>query len=474
MILQMFSTPLVLLTAFSFLLVLINTFDEKGERSQVAYLVFLGLSLGLSILELFKQEVVSLPEYMTNMLNFSHTTAVFDILFITGGILTIWTSKRYFKRMYKNFGEMSTLIIFSIIGMMLIAHAKNMIVLFIGIEIMSIVFYILSAIIRTNVYAVEAGLKYFIMGAFASGFLLMGISFTYGSTGTMYLSDMVTAEAFDNMYFIFGLTMLFIGLMFKMAVIPFHQWAPDVYTGAPTPITAFMSTAGKAGAVTALIVIADYVLRLQSANIVPLENIDVVQNVIAVLSAITMIVGNAIALVQKNAKRMLAYSSIAHAGYILMGISAMNQAGFEAAMFYSLVYLFMQSGAFMILQAVENKDKFVIQVNDFAGFRYKEPFLAALMAAFMFSLVGIPPFGGFMGKLLLFKAAIDAGMLWLTFTAIIGSLVSVFFYINIVIQMYFRQESNLIEKVEKQEVVIPVIITAVLMLILGVFPGLVM
>lgn len=467
--------PLFLITGLSLILVLINAFDKKGTVAY--YFSTLTLLAGLAAAIGARGAlgcVKEFPAYISEMLQFSPGLAVFDIIFLAGGIFVLLLSKDYFKRMYESFGEIYTLILFSIVGMLLIAHADNMIILFLGIEIMSISFYILSAIIRTNVFSVEAGLKYFLLGAFASGFLLMGISFVYGSTGTMSLSGVLNPEVFHGSYFYIGMILLLVGLLFKAAVIPFHQWAPDVYTGAPTPITAFMTTAGKAGAIAGFIAISGYILNIVSMQEVILEHIGTIQNILAVLAAVTMIVGNMIALVQKNLKRMLAYSSIAHAGYILTGIAAMNQSGIEAAIFYSFVYLFMQFLAFIVLAMLESKENQVIEIDDISGLRKKAPFLAAMMAAAMFALVGIPPFGGFIGKFMLFKAVIDAGMLWLAITAVIGSLISVYFYINIIIKMYFKEESPNLPDVEQRSAYVPMILTAVAILLFGILPGIIM
>ena len=474
-ILLILREPMFFLAFFAFIILIVNALEKNPNISyflSILSLIYVGIT---SVNKLFYTIDIAQPEFISNMLVFNHTSNIFDLIFILGGLLTVILSKRHFAKTYEYFGELNTLTIFSIVGMMLIAHSQNLILLFIGIEIMSISFYILTAIIRTNTYCIEAGIKYFVMGVFASGFLLLGISFLYGSTGSMQLNS-IGFENINSTYFFIGLTFFFIGLLFKAAIIPFHQWAPDVYTGAPTVITAFMSTAGKAGAIAALIALSKYLVGIIELNIIIANKAPILQLTLAIIAAITMIVGNIIALVQKDIKRMLAYSSIAHAGYILMGIVVMDITGIDAAVYYSLVYLLMQFGALLFVMLLETKENPFIELSDILGLAKKMPILALLISVFMFALVGIPPFGGFMGKLLLFKAAIDNGMLWLTICAIIGSIISVFYYINIVKKMYFedaKENVNAFDMTPNKPLMYAMAICAILALGLGLFPSLI-
>ncbi|MGC8747883.1 MAG: NADH-quinone oxidoreductase subunit N [Candidatus Kapaibacteriota bacterium] len=376
------------------------------------------------------------------ILSFKGFSYYFDLIFLTSAILTLLSSREYQKAMYKELNEFYTLVLISTFGMMIIAHSNNLLALVLGIETMSLSFYVLAGFFRKSQQSVEAGFKYFLLGAFATGFLVYGIAFVYGATKTLdygVISNLVSSGAFNNVFLAIGVALIFIGLAFKIAAFPFHQWAPDVYSGAPTTVSAFMSTAGKASAVFALFLIAKTV-------IIPLQNINAlshaslnIQTILAVISASTMLVGNFIALVQKNVKRMLAYSSVAHAGYLLMGIVSNNPEGWNAIGFYALSYLFMQFGAFTILSLCEKQNYEFNSIEDFYGFSKKHPFLAGTMSVFMLSLAGIPPFAGFFGKYFLFLATIKSGFLWLTIIAVISSIISMYYYIGLILAMYFKE-----------------------------------
>ncbi|MFN3307426.1 MAG: NADH-quinone oxidoreductase subunit N, partial [Candidatus Kapaibacteriota bacterium] len=263
--------------------------------------------------------------------------------------------------------------------------------------------------------------------------------------------------------------LVFVGLSFKVAAFPFHQWAPDVYTGAPTTISAFMSTAGKASAILAMFLIAKNVLSQFSLFDSTKEFYKDTQLILALISALTMLVGNFIALVQRNVKRMLAYSSVAHAGYLLMGIVANNPDGWNAIAYYSLAYLLMQSGAFIILSLSETIDNDFNSIDDFHGLSKKHPFLAGTMSVFMLSLAGIPPFAGFFGKYLLFVSIIKSGFLWLTIIAVISSIISMYYYIGLILAMYFKEFKEGI-KPRFGLPFVAVVICLVLTVIFGIFP----
>lgn len=273
----------------------------------------------------------------------------------------------------------------------------------------------------------------------------------YGATGTMYLGygpgglDIATAISkgiISNYYFLaIGIGMMIVGLAFKVAAFPFHQWAPDVYTGAPTVVSAFMSTAGKGAALLSLIIVAYYSFFPTGAEQV-IGNTESAIFVIAVISALTMLAGNISALVQKNVKRMLAFSSVAHAGYLLMGIVANSPEGWNAIVYYITAYTFMQIGAFVVVSLLERDTDRNQEIEDYSGLYKSNPVLAFIMAVFMFSLAGIPPMAGFFGKYYLFSAAIQSGYTWLTVIAVISSIISMYFYIGLVLQMYFKDREE--------------------------------
>lgn len=392
--------------------------------------------------------------------------AYFDILFSIGGLLTILTSRQYLQRENIEHDEFYSLVLFAVAGMMLIAHSNHLLILFIGIEVMSVSFYILSGYMRNNAKSVESSLKYFLLGAFATGFLVYGIALIYGSTGSMDYNQIAlninnSALNFPALLPV-GVALIVIGLSFKAAAFPFHQWAPDVYQGAPTIVTAFMSTAGKAAAFAAFIPIVTVLMPSAPAKL---------QMIFAVMSAATMLIGNISALAQSNIKRMLAFSSVAHAGYIMMGLVSGSQYGYGGIVFYLTAYMFMQIGSFIIVAILERNGEKYLELSDYAGLSKRHPVLAAFMAIFMLSLAGIPPFAGFFGKYFLFTAAIDAGFLWLTLVGVLSSIISVYFYIGLIVKMYFTEPEGQREDNEVGMSGLSLIITIAGVIVLGILPS---
>jgi NADH-quinone oxidoreductase subunit N len=392
--------------------------------------------------------------------------AYFDILFSVGGLLTILASRQYLQRENIEHDEFYSLILFAVAGMMLIAHSNHLLMLFIGIEVMSVSFYILSGYMRNNAKSVESSLKYFLLGAFATGFLVYGIALIYGSTGSMDYNQIAlnihnNALNFPALLPV-GVALIVIGLSFKAAAFPFHQWAPDVYQGAPTIVTAFMSTAGKAAAFAAFIPVVTVLMPSAPAKL---------QMIFAVMSAATMLIGNISALAQTNIKRMLAFSSVAHAGYIMMGLVSGSQYGYSGIVFYVTGYMLMQIGSFVIVAILERNGEKYLELSDYAGLSKRHPVLAAFMAIFMLSLAGIPPFAGFFGKYYLFTAAIDAGFLWLTLVGVVSSIISVYFYIGLIVKMYFTEPEGQREDNEVGMSGLSLIITIAGVIVLGILPS---
>ena len=392
--------------------------------------------------------------------------AYFDILFSIGGLLTILTSRQYLQRENIEHDEFYSLVLFAVAGMMLIAHSNHLLILFIGIEVMSVSFYILSGYMRNNAKSVESSLKYFLLGAFATGFLVYGIALIYGSTGSMDYNQIAlninnNALNFPALLPV-GVALIVIGLSFKAAAFPFHQWAPDVYQGAPTIVTAFMSTAGKAAAFAAFIPIVTVLMPSAPVKL---------QMIFAVMSAATMLIGNISALAQSNIKRMLAFSSVAHAGYIMMGLVSGSQYGYGGIVFYLTAYMFMQIGSFIIVAILERNGEKYLELSDYAGLSKRHPVLAAFMKIFMLSLAGIPPFAGFFGKYFLFTAAIDAGFLWLTLVGVLSSIISVYFYIGLIVKMYFTEPEGQREDNEVGMSGLSLIITIAGVIVLGILPS---
>ena len=359
-----------------------------------------------------------------------------DALIATIGALTVLLAVRYNEARGIWRGEFYVLLLFSIGGMMLMGRALNLLTLFVAVELLSIPLYVLCGIARPRLESEESAMKYFLMGAFASGFLVYGIALVYGAAGTISLTvlseklNAAGARSYDPALLFAGAALILAGLGFKVAAVPFHMWTPDVYEGAPTAVTAFMATATKVAGFAGL-------LRVFAFGLEPL--LPTWQPVVAVLAGLTMIVGNVAALVQSSVKRMLAYSSIAHAGYVLVGLAAGSAAGTSGVLFYLAVYAFITLAAFAVLIAVGSNQEEDQTFDAYAGLGRRKPLLGIVMAIAMFSLIGIPPSAGFMGKYLLFSSAIAAGFTWLAVFGVLTSVISAYFYLRLVMTMFMRE-----------------------------------
>jgi len=360
---------------------------------------------------------------------------VYDIIFCGAGLMTVLLARDYLERVGGMFDEFYTLIAMSVAGMMLMAHASDLMILFVGLEVMSICFYVLAGLMRGQLASNEAAMKYFLLGAFASGFLLYGIALVYGAVGGTGYAAIATGAVTTHFPVLFwlGIALLIVGLSFKIAAFPFHQWAPDVYQGAPTVVTGFMSTAGKAAA------FSGFVGFMIPTTMSQADGLTEARTVLAMLAVGSMLVGNITALAQTNIKRMLAYSSVAHAGYMLIGLAAANQTGWTGIVYYVGAYLFMQLGTFAIVGILERESGGNLTLSDYRGLGRRRPGLAIVMAIFMFSLTGIPPFAGFFGKYYLFAAAIRADMTWLAIIGVVSSVISAWFYLGLIVNMFFRE-----------------------------------
>lgn len=394
----------------------------------------------------------------------------FKFLFFGSAILTILLSRRYLVIENAHYGEYYSLILFSVLGMCFMASSNDLILLYIGTELMALSIYVLAGFTRTNPRANEASLKYFLLGAFSSALLLYGISFAYIITGTTNLksiAERLSGIGGSDPVMLIALLFLSSAFAFKIAAVPFHMWSPDVYEGAPTPITAFMSVGPKAAGFSVI-------GRVFMEALSPMEvNWKIV---LIVLSVLTMIIGNILAITQTNIKRMLAYSSIAHSGYALLGIIAGTPEGIASTMNYLLIYLFMNIGAFaivIILSKEKSGDSNIStgeSLADYEGLAKTEPLWAALMLVFMFSLTGIPPTAGFVGKFYLFMSVINAGYAWLAIVAVIMSAVSAYFYLRVVMLMYMKEPSRPVTASPSLSEALAVTISTGLVLLIGISP----
>jgi NADH-quinone oxidoreductase subunit N len=356
----------------------------------------------------------------------------FDLVICYAVALIVMLSMDYLARSGGESGEYYGLLLFSASGMMLLASAGDLIVVFLALELMSLSLYVLAGLFKTRLTSAEASMKYFLLGAFASSFLLYGIALLYGATGSTNFDRIAASPAVrgGEPLVLLSLGLLLVGFGFKISSVPFHMWVPDVYEGAPTSITALIATGSKAAAFAALIRVLVVALRGAQPDWTAL---------LWALAALTMTLGNVVALAQSNLKRMLAYSSVAHAGYMLMGLVAGGAAGAGAVLFYLLAYTFTTVGAFGAIGLCARAGEEAVDVSDYAGLARRHPVLAATLAVFLLSLIGIPPLAGFVAKFYLFGSAVRAGYIWLTVLAVLNSAVAAYYYLRVIVYMYMRE-----------------------------------
>src|SRR5438874_9396686 len=354
----------------------------------------------------------------------------FEILFAILGILTVAISHPYLVRRGLREGEFHILIMAAVIGMMVLGSATSLVTVFLGLELFSIALYIACGFIRADSRSQEAAAKYMLVGGFASAFVLYGMALVYGASGTTLIPELakrLSASAAGNPLLVLGIVLMGVGFAFKVSAAPFHMWTPDVYQGAPIPVTAFMSVGTKAAAFAMIV-------RVFAGGLPHLG--PELQALLAFVAATSMIVGNLLAIAQTSLKRLLAYSGIAQAGYILIGVIAGGKTGLTAVLFYLFIYLFMNFGAFAIVTLLAGPDADHDRISDLDGLHRRNPLMAILMTVFMLSLAGFPPFVGFFGKLFLFTAAVNAGYTWLVVLAVLMSVVSVYYYVRVLVPVW--------------------------------------
>jgi len=357
-------------------------------------------------------------------------------VFLVGTGMTILISIGYIQKQQLQIGEFYALLLFAAVGMMVMAASRDLIVLFMGLEIMSIAVYAMTAMNRRDKKSAEAGLKYFILGAFATGFLLYGIALTYGATGSTNIQTIAAAIGTGSAHggiLLFGVALLAIGFAFKVSAVPFHMWTPDVYEGAPTPVTAFMSVAVKAAA---------FIAFLRVFTVAFTGVYESWWAIIWWLSVITMVAANLIALVQVSVKRMLAYSSIAHGGYLLVALVAANDTAAAGLLFYLLIYTMMNIGAFAVVMVVADHGEEKVQLEDYAGLGWKQPVLGVVLTVFLLSLAGFPGTGGFMGKIFLLQGAMDANLVYLSVILVLTTVVSYWYYLRVAWFVWMREAAT--------------------------------
>ena len=392
----------------------------------------------------------------------------FRVLVMGVGILTVLPSYGFLRREGAEPGEFHALLLFSIAGQCIMASANELIVIFIGLEISSIASYVLAGYLRDDKRANESALKYFLLGSFATAFFLYGVALIYGATGTVDLSQiraMISGPNAPSPVFAgVAAALMFVGLAFKVSAAPFQIWAPDVYQGAPTPVAAFFSAGPKAAAFAVFLRIFMTAFEPIGGGWEPL---------VWMCALLSMTIGNFAALRQSNIKRLLAYSSIAHAGYVLVALTARSDIGTAAAMFYLAGYAFMNIGAFAVVSHLSGKGERYQSVDDFSGLAVKQPFTAAMLTIFLLSLIGVPLTGGFFGKFYIFKAALESHLVWLTVLGMLNSAVAAYYYLRILVVMYMKEPSEAAQRAEPLSVGMSaaLILPAAGTLVLGIFPS---
>ena len=392
----------------------------------------------------------------------------FRILVFSVAILTVLASYRYLTREGAETGEYHALLLYSVVGQSIMATANELIMIFIGLEISSIASYVLAGYLRDDKRANEAALKYFLLGSFATAFFLYGVAIVYGIAGSTNLSAIrgliTTGQGGPNVSLLgISAALMFVGLAFKVSGAPFQIWAPDVYQGAPAPVSAFLSAGPKAAAFAIFLRIFMTAFEPIATGWEPL---------VWTSALLSMTIGNFAALTQSNIKRMLAYSSIAHAGYVLVALTARSQPGTAAAMFYLAAYALMNIGAFTVVVHLSGKHERFLAIEDFAGLAERQPATAALLAIFLLSLIGVPLTGGFFGKFYIFKAALESHLVWLTVLGLLNSAVAAYYYLRVLVMMYMHEPSEAVRGIEP----LPASLSAALILpalgtlLLGIFP----
>jgi NADH-quinone oxidoreductase subunit N len=391
----------------------------------------------------------------------------FDLVILFAAAMTILISLSYASDNHLPGAEYYSLILFAALGMMLMAASDDLIVIFLGLETMSISVYVLAGLKRNDTRSNEAAIKYFLLGAFSTGFLLYGIALFYGATGSIKLDAIRGAIPHGPVaagpMLLVGLGMLLIGFGFKVAAVPFHMWTPDAYEGAPTPITAYMAVGVKLAAFAAFLRVFLVNLSAISADW---------SMVLWVIAALSMTTGNLIAVVQTNIKRMLAYSAIAHAGYIMVAMAAAVPAAGSAILYYLVAYAFSNLGAFAVITAVESRGEPHDLIADFRGLSTRQPLLAAAMAIFLLSLTGVPPLVGFMGKFYIFSSALNAGLVWLVVIAVLNSVMAAYYYVYVIVAMYMQEGGVAVASIGRRPGLVAAITIALIgTIVVGIYPA---
>lgn len=456
--------PEILLTLVGTLIMVLEPLTEnKRFLALIALLAMLG-GAGLAVAANADPGAA-----FSNMIVVDGFSTFFRVLVLLVGALTILISTNYLRGSKCDSGEYYALLVFSVVGQSLMASANELIMIFIGLEISSISSYIMAGYIRDDGRNNESALKYFLLGSFATAFLLYGVAWIYGLTGTTNLTEVRAALAnpqsqLNPLLVSAATALLFVGFAFKVSAAPFQMWAPDVYQGAPAPVSGFMSAGPKAAAFAMFLRVSLTALEPVKASWEPL---------LWISALATMIIGNFAALRQTNIKRLLAYSSIAHAGYVMVALTTQTEIGAAAAMFYLASYAVMNMGAFAVVTHVARPGEKFVEINDLAGLGQRQPVMAALLTVFLLSLIGVPLTGGFFGKFYIFKAALDSNLIWLTVLGLLNSAVAAYYYLRLIVMMYMQPPAEEAAELPAPSpgIAFAVWATSLTTIFLGVFPS---
>jgi NADH-quinone oxidoreductase subunit N len=464
------SIPMVIAAASALIILIIEAIIPKASKSRGESIIFyfsliaLAAALGLAFRDFNKD----LSLYY-NFIRVNTLTTAINVTLLFGMLMTVLSSRDYLEAEKVNYGEYYSLLFLSLFGMMLLVSSNDLVTLFIGLELMSVCFYVLAGFLRTRPESNESGLKYFLLGAFVTGFLLLGIAFIYGFSGNTNYTVIASKGLAKESFYMLGLILVFIAFVFKTGSFPLQMWVPDVYQGSPTVVAGMMSSVGKTAAFGAL---------LSFFSVFDLKNVPLM---IAAVSILTMLYGNVVALMQSDIKRLLAYSSIAHAGYIMIGFIQISSSSTQAVIFYLVSYILMQLGAFIVIGMVESKSDLTGKsastnaIESYKGLGKTNPGLASLLTIFLFSLAGIPPLAGFWGKYYIFYSIIQAKFYWVAVVGILLSLIGVYYYIRVILYMWFYEPSTgTVESVKKDFAYAAAVISTLGLFVFGIFPQLVL
>ncbi len=454
--------PILTIVTGALLIILLEVFLKKEKKDYLGFIAVLFLlASGAECIKFWNKDF----SYFEGTLLLDKFALFFFLILILAVIFITLISLKYLSLQNADHGEYYSLLLFALSGMMIMVSSRDFLVIFLGLEVLSMASYALAGLKKNDERSSEAAIKYFLLGSFASAFLVFGIALLYGavfSTDISTIMNFFNSETSLSLMALTGMAFIIIGFGFKIAVVPFHMWTPDVYQGSPTPVTAFFSVGPKAAGFAVL-------MRIFFPFWKQAINSEIFFHILWILSVLTMVVGNLVALRQKNVKRILAYSSIAHAGYILIAILANDNSGL---LFYLTVYLFMNIGAFSAVIALSRKGKEFLELEDYSGIGFRYPWIGATLTVFLFSLAGFPPTGGFLAKFYIFSAAVHKGLVPLVIIGVLASLISVFYYLRIIIYMYMREPTRNVEIFAYNPALFLVLFLCLYgVLMMGIFPG---